>query len=169
MILFLICNCIIVLFLLVYFVILFIGPPYVPSKNIYSDLEELADIKPRQKFLDIGSGDGRIVFHFAKKNLRSYGIEINPFFVIFSNLYLLLIGKIQNARVHLASLYSYDYSDYDIIYCYLFESTLRDIEEKLTYNKQKDVKIITNTFKFKNIHPTKQLGKLYLYEIKRSN
>jgi len=66
--------------------------PYLPSYKKSSDekcLNELFEFleeyrNKKIKFIDLGSGDGRIVIEFAKRNYESYGVEINPFLVLLS-------------------------------------------------------------------------------------
>src|SRR5258708_2898008 len=54
--------------------------PYVPTpQNVVDAMLAIADVKPDDILIDLGSGDGRIVLTAAKKyGIRATGIEINP-------------------------------------------------------------------------------------------
>lgn len=61
----------------------FRGPPSINSKRIavtrlFDELVHRNLIKPGSKFIDFGSGDGRIVFEAQKRGLTASGIELNP-------------------------------------------------------------------------------------------
>jgi 16S rRNA A1518/A1519 N6-dimethyltransferase RsmA/KsgA/DIM1 with predicted DNA glycosylase/AP lyase activity len=46
----------------------------------------LANPKPGQKAVDVGSGDGRLVIALAKSGVQAHGYEINPWLVLVSRL-----------------------------------------------------------------------------------
>ncbi|MEK9175872.1 MAG: hypothetical protein AAB520_00345, partial [Patescibacteria group bacterium] len=51
--------------------------PYAESEHeTLDDLFELIKVKPGQKTLDMGSGDGRMVIEMAKRGAEAHGIEI---------------------------------------------------------------------------------------------
>ena len=61
------------------------GAIYDPSNNeSVKKMVELAQIKPGEKSVDLGSGDGRVVIEFAKKGIQAHGYEINPLLVMIS-------------------------------------------------------------------------------------
>ncbi len=78
--------------------------PFYPSnrkklKNLYKDIKGLLPKNPN--FVDIGSGDGRIVAWASNKGMNATGIESNPYLTLLSRLILLITrskGKIINAN-----------------------------------------------------------------------
>lgn len=54
--------------------------PYVPTPQVVVDkMLELAEIKPGDVLLDLGSGDGRIPITAARKyGITAYGVDLNP-------------------------------------------------------------------------------------------
>src|SRR5882672_7273044 len=52
---------------------------WVPSpQDVVQAMLDLADVKPHDFVIDLGSGDGVIVIGAAKRGSRAHGIEYNP-------------------------------------------------------------------------------------------
>ena len=69
------------------------GAPYIPSGEKEVDkIISLAKIKPGDRVVDLGSGDGRIVIGFAKQGTEAHGYEVNPILVLWSKLKILFSG-----------------------------------------------------------------------------
>ena len=145
---------------------MFFGSPFYPSSiNSVKRMIKLAEPKKNDLILDVGSGDGRIVYMLAKLGYTVHGIEINLFFVIFANLLLFFTRNHKNARVYWANMWKYDMSKYNVIFCYLLPGTLDKLVEKFTKELKPATKIISNTFKISNWKPVKQEDKVYVYKI----
>ena len=74
----------ILIFLVIAFIIPFFtsGLGYAPSTTAIIDrMIKLLNIKPGEKAVDIGSGDGRVVIALAKAGAEAHGYEINPLLV----------------------------------------------------------------------------------------
>ena len=70
---------------LLLFIPLIIGAPFEPSKDDrIKSILKLASPKKKDRIVDLGSGDGRIVIVFAEKGYESHGYEINPWLVLYS-------------------------------------------------------------------------------------
>lgn len=62
--------------------LLFWGAIYVPtSEEKIEKMVKLLKIKPGQKVVDLGAGDGRVLVALAKAGAKAYGYEINPYLV----------------------------------------------------------------------------------------
>lgn len=56
------------------------GAIYYPSSNKQiATIIKFANIQKGEKAVDIGSGDGRVVFALAQASAEAHGYEINPF------------------------------------------------------------------------------------------
>src|SRR3989338_878500 len=61
------------------------GAPYLPThRESVAKMIELAQVRPADKMVDLGSGDGRIVIAFAKQGIEAHGYEVNPLLVWWS-------------------------------------------------------------------------------------
>lgn len=141
--------------------------PYYPSSS--KDLSELLAAKGISldgiNFIDIGSGDGRIT-HFAAKNgaKKSVGIEVNPFLSLFSKLRA-SAAKLKNIHFIQDDALKYDFSEYSIVYLYLFPEFIEKLEEKFANELEPGTIIISKVFKLKSMEPKETYKKFHIYEI----
>ncbi len=159
---------------------LFNVPPYLPSFNrqikaelakFMDEFNEKKDFKAgdRPKLIDLGSGDGKIVFQAAKLGYDAYGIEINPFLIIVTRLRALFWPKSQRPHFISGSYFNHDLSasggNYDVIFTYLFPGTMHELEEKIFSEAKTGTIIISNTFKFKDHEPNTSRNKVLVYRV----
>jgi len=107
----------------------FFGAPYVPTRKL--DVEEIfKNIKnsKKSKFVDLGSGDGKLVFYAAQLGYQSIGYEINPILWLISNFRL---RKYPNAKVMLSNMWSADISNANVVFCFLASKYMNKLEKKL--------------------------------------
>jgi 16S rRNA A1518/A1519 N6-dimethyltransferase RsmA/KsgA/DIM1 with predicted DNA glycosylase/AP lyase activity len=137
------------------------GAPYVGSQDVViKNIVAFAEIRPNQKVIDIGSGDGRMVNAFAKLGCRSYGIELNPVLVWYSRW---KIGRNSGAMIYNADLWSHNYSGYDVVYAYAMPHLMKRLQTKLMKELKPGAKVVTNAFQFPDWKATKVAGRLHLY------
>lgn len=56
--------------------------PYCPSSfEVVTAMLDLADLQPDDHLIDLGSGDGRIVFAAAERGVRAHGVDIDGLLV----------------------------------------------------------------------------------------
>jgi len=175
-----ICIYSVVAFLIGFYLFYFIPPlfgdaPFYPSsKKAVRDMISIADLKGDEKILDLGSGDGRLVFSAAKYCKIATGIEYNPFLVAISRLRSLFIKKSSATKINFiyGSYYKHNFSSYDVVFCYLLPKDVAKLEAKLIKELKPGSKIITNTFHLnegaKNPHlkEVKTLNKVKLFVVK---
>ncbi len=130
-----------VIFLAVAFVLInvyleFLGAPFVPTFNNLDEIFKKAKLKKGQVFMDLGSGDGRVV-RKAVKNYGVYGIgiEINPYLVVYANLAAKL-ENLTNIQFKRQSLFEVDLEKADIIFVFLKPNMLKKLAPKLTKCKK---------------------------------
>lgn len=158
---------IVLLFLLIYLVLLlsyslFRGAPYAAlSKKKIKIMMELLDTK-KGRFIDIGSGDGRIVIAAAKMGMLSYGIEINPLLALISMIKI-RTAKQKNAHIILGDCWKHSFSDYDFISVWGTAHMMRALEKKLLSELRPGAKVVSNHFKFPNWKAKKSKNDAYLY------
>lgn len=143
--------------------------PFYPSsvKKLNRLIEEgKLIINEGDRFIDIGSGDGRFVIWAAKRNMYADGIEFNPFLTLLSRSKIVLNRVGNKARILNKNFNDHDYSGYDIAYLYIFTDHMDKIKDKLFKEMKPGSVIITNTFTFTDIEPDDVYDRFNLYYVK---
>lgn len=135
-----------ILFLCVAFVT---GGPFVPSnKNSVRAMITLARLHPGQTVIDVGSGDGRVLFHAAKKGVKAIGIEINPYLVLYTRFRAFLGPYRGNITVLWKNLWNADLKDANVVFVYLIPWKMDVLAKKLREETKPGTLIVSNTFIF---------------------
>lgn len=152
---------------------LFIRTPYVPSKKrVIDKLLKIADLKKNEKLIDLGCGDGRLLFEAEKKySSLVEGYEIAPLVYLFAKIKKTLLRS--KAQLHFKNFFGCDLSSADTITCYLTPAILKKLKPKLIKECKKGTKILTHTFHIEGLSPIqtynadkkKKIPIIYLYKI----
>src|SRR3990167_5041232 len=87
----------------------FLDLPYVATKrDKIETIIKLATIKKNETVVDLGSGDGRLLFAAAEKGAYAVGYEINPFLIVLTRLRAGLKGLSSKIMVHQRNLWKAD-------------------------------------------------------------
>jgi 16S rRNA A1518/A1519 N6-dimethyltransferase RsmA/KsgA/DIM1 with predicted DNA glycosylase/AP lyase activity len=143
---------------------MFWGAPFEPSKkDIVKNMIKLAGKIKNKRAVDLGSGDGRITRELEKAGAIAYGIENNPFLVIYSRIKL----KLQNSKskIILNSFWSDDFSKYDVIMMFQVNYVMKKLEDKIKSECKKGTIIISHHWKFPNLKLKIKENDIYVYEI----
>ncbi len=143
----------------------FFGAPFQPSSNkALKEILELSKIKKRQKSVDLGSGDGKIVIEFAKHGAEAHGFEINPLLVWLSRMRIKNMHLQNKAFIHSGNFMKADLSKFNVITSFQISYMMPGLEKKLKKELKPGAKVISNTWRFPHWQPKKTLGHVYLYE-----
>ncbi len=147
------------------------GAPYVPTnKKLLQEILEDANLKKGQRFLELGSGDGRVTLLAVREfGVVGEGIEIHPLLVLYSN----ILAKWQklDARFKTGDFYKLNLGKTDVIFVFLLPNTLKKLAPKFLKECKKGTLIITHGFKIagleKNLIKTqkRKLFSTYFYHI----
>lgn len=149
--------------------------PFVPSPHdIVEKMLSIADPKPDELLVDLGSGDGRIVISAARDyGCKALGVEIDDILIDHSIRKIKRLG-IRDAEIIKADLYRFNPSNADIVTLYLLPDTLKALKPKLLSLKR-GARIICHDYKIPGLEPkevyiikSKMTGRnhlIYLYEI----
>ena len=109
--------------------------PYVTTpQNVVDAMLELAQVRPGDRLLDLGSGDGRIVIAAAKRfGVPGLGVEIDPRLVERARAGASQEGVAALARFEIQDLFTTDLTQASVITLYL----LPDVNEMLRPQLQK--------------------------------
>ena len=142
------------------------GAPYVPTDSKKVKLMvALAEVRPGEKALDLGSGDGRIVIAMAQAGAEAHGCEINPFLVLWSRRKVRRAGLTGRAFIHWTSFWRKDLSSFKVITVFGIPYIMTGLEEKLRQELKADARVISFVFQFPTWPLTRGEDKVYLYRI----
>jgi SAM-dependent methyltransferase len=138
-------------------------PPFVPSrlKNIKRVFNEVG-INSTTKFIDLGSGDGRIVFVAASLGALATGVEINPYLVIWCR--LINIFKRNKAKFIRGSYFKINLAEYNFVFLYLYPEVALKLEQKIFSELKPGSIVVANTFNFARPE-TGRVGDVYWYRV----
>ncbi len=125
------------------------GGPFVPSsKHAVRAMVKLARIKPGQAVIDVGSGDGRLLFEAADQGATATGIEINPDLVLLTRLRAMQGPYRGKVRVLWKNLWKADVRHADVVFVYLIPWRMEKLAEKLEDELKPGALVISNSFIF---------------------
>lgn len=156
---------VILLFLMLAFD-LFLDLPYVATdRKKIETIIKFAQIKKGQTVVDLGSGDGRLLFASAQKGARSIGYELNPLLIILTAIHAKLRGLSNQIEVRRQNLWKADLKIADVIFVYSLKRDIGKFEDFIWQNAEKGTRVIVNTNPFPNKNPTKSENGVFLYRI----
>ena len=158
------------------------GAPWVPTfKRDIERAKKLLDLKPGEKFVELGCGDGRVVIgvtssrlpSFRKEGLgggprlRAVGVELSIIQWIVAQIRRSLTRS-WNVRFVLGNAFAYDLRDADAVYMFLLPETYEKIRPKLEAELKPGARVVTFVWPVQGWNPEKidemvGASKLYLY------
>jgi predicted RNA methylase len=147
------------------------GAPWVPtSMKMVHKMLKLAELKPDELVYDLGCGDGRFIITAALSyRARAVGIELDPLRFLWCQIMITVLGLRERVKVLHGDLFKADLSEADVVTCFLLPSTNKKIEGKLLDELRPGTRVVSNTFLFNQVPPTKRDGKAVLYHFSRDN
>jgi len=144
--------------------VVFKGAPFVATdKKKIKDILKFADPQGRQKILDLGSGDGRLVIAMARQGAEAYGYEINPFLVWWSRWKIKQAGLSDRAFVYRKDFWQENLATFDTVVVFGLGSIMGRLEEKLKKELPNGAKVISNGFSFPDWKEADKAGQIILY------
>ena len=150
-------------FVLYTFYAMIVAAPFLPTdmKNVRKMIE-LADPKPGETVMDLGSGDGRILLEAAKTGALCVGIELNPFLYVWSKLRV-AFSKYKNIEIHRQDLWSTRLYDVEVLTLFFIAFRMEKLGKKIKQEMVPGTRVISYGFRFPGWEPVKKIDKVYLY------
>ena len=156
----------IVLMGIFYTIDLFLDLPYVATqKHKIETITKLAQIKKGETVVDLGSGDGRLLFAVAEKGAKAVGYELNPFMIALTLVHTKLKGWSNEVWVERKSLWRADLKVADVIFVYSLKKTIKKFQRFIYNNARPGTRVVVNLHPFPNKKPIKVENKIYLYKV----
>jgi hypothetical protein len=127
-------------------------PPALVEKML-----DLANVTPKDRLVDLGSGDGVLVIAAAKRGTRARGIEYDRGLVEFSKRKALEAGVAHLTRFDRADIFSTDFSDATVVTTFLLPSL--NLRLRPTFLAMKPgTRIVANTFAIADWQPDESVA-----------
>ena len=105
-------------------------PFVVTPGNVVTSMLDLAGVRAGDRLIDLGSGDGRIVFAAVQRGATAVGIEIDPMLVEKSRNTARRLKVEERATFVTQDLFQTDFRSYDVITLYLLPDVNRRLAPK---------------------------------------
>lgn len=137
-------------------------PYFQTSRYRVATMVKLAEPKPGQKGVDLGSGDGRIVIAFAEKGVQMAGIELDTTLITLSEKNI-RDARLKNAVIEKKNFWEEDLSHYDIVTIYPMPDIMEALALKLKNEVKPGGRILTNFYPLPKWPATQSRDNIYLY------
>lgn len=136
-----------------FFISSFRGGPFVVTSSKQIDaILQAANLKANQLFIEIGSGDGRIVRTAVKQyGVMGVGLEINPLLNMYAR-YLSHHQRLNTITFITQDLFTYSLSQANVVFVYIAPEFMEKVAHKLEKELKRNTLVITHGFEFKNWH-----------------
>lgn len=149
------------------------GAPFVPTPmHIGRKMLELGKVKKGENVVDIGCGDGRLVYMAANEmGAKATGYELSPIVYIIAKIRQLF--WLSKAKVKFGDFRMHDLSDVDCIVTYMLPDTLRKFIPKFEKELKSGTRIVSYAFNIGDWKPVhvepssaeENRSKIWIYEI----
>lgn len=142
------------------FVVLF-GAPYLPTKKqqVLAALD-LLNLKPGQRLLELGAGDGKVTMEALRRGINVTAIELNPILCIV--IWLRSWRFRHHITIKCGNFWHNSWGDYDAIYTFLLEKYMSRLDKKIIQENKK-VMLATFAFQIPGKAPIDEKNGVYLY------
>jgi SAM-dependent methyltransferase len=121
----------------------YLPTPYRVIEVIFDTLKSIQILSRISKMVDLGAGDGRVICYIAEKyGIHATGLEINTDFINEAQTKIEQRNLSTICEIIEADFYNFDLSGMNLIYCFIFPSTLQHFEHVIK-NLQSGVYIVS--------------------------
>lgn len=159
--------------MLTYFINSMLIAAYKTGINLLPLIIDAMKLKDNEVFMDLGSGDARVLIAARKKSkIRGIGIEISPFTAMLSRFRIWQkVGFVSNIQIKCENFLRSDISQADVIYCNLNSTALLLLKEKFATELKKGARVYSLGVEIPEVKFTEKtdVGDLNLYMYKKAD
>lgn len=130
--------------------------PFVPTtESVVEVMLDLADIRPGDYVIDLGSGDGRIVIAAAKRGATGHGIDIDPRRIKEARENAVNEGVADKVLFIQEDLFKTDFSKASVVTMYLLNSVNLKLRPHLLEKLRPGTRVVSHDFSMDEWEPDK--------------
>lgn len=120
--------------------------PYLPSpESVIVKALEMAQLKPGEKLVDLGCGDGRVLVIAAKRcGAYAVGVELNPLLARLARRECKFAGVWGSVDIVQGDLFAFDVSPFDVVYSYPSPAIARRLAFKLMAECKEGCRVVVH-------------------------
>jgi len=120
--------------------------PFLPSpESVIVKALEMAQLKPGEKLVDLGCGDGRVLVVAAKRyGAYAVGVELNPVLVRLAARECRFAGVWDSVDIVHGDLFGFNISSFDVVYSFPSPSVARKLAFKLIAECREGCRVVVH-------------------------
>ena len=127
-------------------------------KNTIRKLLKAVDLKKKERLIDLGSGDGRVLIIAAEEfSATAIGIEKNPLLYLISRFNIKRKGLDGLIKVIYGNFFNYTIKDADVVFLYLSKKINKKLEPKLVKELKKGTRIVSAAHQLPSLEYVKKI------------
>lgn len=121
--------------------------PYVPTPpEVVEGMLDMAALRPGERLIDLGSGDGRIPRAAARRGATALGVEIDSALVARARMLTRLEALEEHARFVRDDLFTVSVRDADVVTLYLLPALNERLKPKLLNEMKAGARVVSHAF-----------------------
>lgn len=142
--------------------VILVGAPYLPTlKPQVGYALDLANLKPGQRLIELGCGDGRVLVAAAERGIVCVGYELNPILAITAWLRTRKYGS--QVKVVVGNFWRRDWPETDAVFVFLLGRYMKKLNKKCIQYRHKPFKLVSVAFKIPEKKIVREKRGIYLY------
>jgi len=143
--------------------IVLVGAPYLPTLQPQIETAlDLADLKPGQRLIELGCGDGRVLLAAARRGNRAVGYELNPLLAAVA--WLRTRRYRGQVRVIWADYWRADWPPAEAVFTFLLDRYMPKLDKRLAAYGSKPVKLVSYAFAVPGKKTAARKNGVFLYK-----
>jgi SAM-dependent methyltransferase len=145
--------------------VLIFGAPYLPTLAPQVAVAiQLIDLRPGDRLLELGCGDGKVLIAAARQGITVTGYELNPFLALLAWLRTRRYKK--HVRIIWGNFWRQPWPEADALFVFLLPRYMPKLDKKVMQYKHKPVILVSFAFEVPGKTPNAECSGLYLYQYK---